>query len=74
MLLLQALLIYFRLVQTPGVDGCHQPKLSESRHRRRPWDDHPWESFTLPVALGLFAAIAGVALINWPVRPSKANS
>jgi drug/metabolite transporter (DMT)-like permease len=31
------------------------------------------ESFTLPVVLGLFAAITGVALINWPVRPSKSN-
>ncbi len=27
------------------------------------------ETFTLPVAFGLGAAVVGVALINWPSRP-----
>ena len=68
-----ALLIYFRLVQTLGSMGVTSQSYLRAGIGVVLGMIILGESFTLPVALGLFAAIAGVALINWPVRPSRAN-
>lgn len=68
-----ALLIYFRLVQTLGSMGVASQSYLRAGIGVVLGLVILRESFTLPVALGLFAAIAGVALINWPVRPSKSN-
>ncbi|MEL7285812.1 MAG: DMT family transporter [Pseudomonadota bacterium] len=69
-----ALLIYFRLVRTIGSMGV----ASQSYLRAGVGVIFGLvfldETFNLPVAAGLCAAIAGVALINWPAKRKTGHS
>lgn len=64
-----ALLIYFRLVRTLGSMGVASQSYLRAGIGVLLGLVFLGESFTLPVGLGLAAAISGVALINWPSRP-----
>lgn len=61
-----ALLIYFRLVRTLGSMGVASQSYLRAVIGVVLGLVFLGETFTLPVAVGLCAAIAGVALINWP--------
>ena len=61
-----ALLIYFRLVRTLGSMGVASQSFLRAGIGVVLGIVFLGETFTLPVATGLCAAIAGVALINWP--------
>ncbi|MCB1833568.1 MAG: EamA family transporter, partial [Geminicoccaceae bacterium] len=61
-----ALLIYFRLVRTLGSMGVASQSYLRAGIGVVLGIVFLGETFTLPVATGLCAAIAGVALINWP--------
>ena len=63
-----ALLIYFRLVRTLGSMGVASQSYLRAVIGVILGLVFLGETFTLPVAAGLCAAIAGVALINWPAR------
>lgn len=63
-----ALLVYFRLVRTLGSMGVASQSYLRAGIGVILGLVFLGETFTLPVALGLSAAIAGVALINWPAR------
>ncbi|WP_224817176.1 DMT family transporter [Hasllibacter sp. MH4015] len=63
-----ALLIYFRLVRTLGSMGVASQSYLRAGIGVVLGLVVLGETFTLPVAVGLVAAIAGVALINWPAR------
>ncbi|MEJ6405168.1 DMT family transporter [Yoonia sp. 2307UL14-13] len=63
-----ALLVYFRLVRTLGSMGVASQSYLRAGIGVILGLVFLGETFTLPVAFGLFAAIAGVALINWPAR------
>lgn len=63
-----ALLIYFRLVRTLGSMGVASQSYLRAGIGVILGLVFLGETFTLPVAVGLGAAIAGVTLINWPVR------
>lgn len=62
-----ALLIYFRLVRTLGSMGVASQSYLRAGISVILGLIFLGEAFTLPVAVGLGAAIGGVALINWPV-------
>ncbi len=63
-----ALLIYFRLVRTLGSMGVASQSYLRAGIGMFLGLAFMGETLTLPVALGLGAAIAGVTLINWPAR------
>ena len=63
-----ALLVYFRLVRTLGSMGVASQSYVRAGIGVVLGLVFLGETFTLPVALGICAAIAGVALINWPIR------
>ena len=63
-----ALLIYFRLVRTLGSMGVASQSYLRAGVGVILGMLFLGETVTLPVAFGIAAAIAGVALINWPVR------
>lgn len=63
-----ALLIYFRLVRTLGSMGVASQSYLRAGIGVILGLVFLSETFILPVAVGLGAAIAGVTLINWPVR------
>jgi drug/metabolite transporter (DMT)-like permease len=63
-----ALLIYFRLVRTLGSMGVASQSYLRAGIGVVLGIVFLGESFTVPVALGLCAAVTGVALINWPSR------
>ena len=63
-----ALLIYFRLVRTLGSMGVASQSYLRAGIGVVLGVLLLGETFTFPVAAGLCAAIAGVALINWPVK------
>ena len=67
-----ALLIYFRLVRTLGSMGVASQSYLRAGVGVFLGLVFLGETFTLPVAAGLCAAIAGVALINWPSRKQAA--
>ncbi|MEZ5747410.1 MAG: EamA family transporter [Paracoccaceae bacterium] len=64
-----ALLIYFRLVRTLGSMGVASQSYLRAGIGVLLGLAFLGESFTLPVGIGLAAAVLGVALINWPSRP-----
>lgn len=64
-----ALLIYFRLVRTLGSMGVASQSYLRAGIGVLLGIGLLGETFTLPVALGLGAAVLGVALINWPSWP-----
>lgn len=66
-----ALLIYFRLVRTLGSMGVASQSYLRAGIGVVLGLLFLGESFALPVALGLSAALAGVALINWPIKASN---
>ncbi|MEM9012406.1 MAG: EamA family transporter [Pseudomonadota bacterium] len=68
-----ALLVYFRLVRTLGSMGVASQSYLRAGIGVLLGIAILGETFTLPVALGLGAAIAGVALINWPTRVTSPN-
>lgn len=68
-----ALLIYFRLVRTLGSMGVASQSYLRAGIGVVLGIALLDETFTLPVAAGLCAAIAGVALINWPARRKAAS-
>ncbi len=63
-----ALLVYFRLVQTLGSLGVASQSYLRAGIGMLLGVLLLGETLSLPVAIGLAAAIAGVALINWPMR------
>ena len=63
-----ALLVYFRLVRTLGSMGVASQSYLRAGIGVILGIVVLGETFTLPIAVGLCAAIAGVALINWPSR------
>lgn len=63
-----ALLIYFRLVKSLGSMGVASQSYLRAGIGVILGLVFLGETFTIPVAVGLCAAIGGVALINWPVR------
>ena len=63
-----ALLIYFRLVRTLGSMGVASQSYLRAGIGVVLGVLLLGETFTFPVAAGLCAAIAGVALINWPAK------
>ena len=63
-----ALLIYFRLVRTLGSMGVASQSYLRAGVGVILGMLFLGETVTLPVAFGIAAAIAGVALINWPAR------
>ena len=63
-----ALLIYFRLVRTLGSMGVASQSYLRAGIGVVLGLLLLGETFTFPVAAGLCAAIAGVALINWPAK------
>ena len=63
-----ALLIYFRLVRTLGSMGVASQSYLRAGIGVILGLVFLGETFTLPVAVGLGAAIVGVTLINWPAR------
>lgn len=66
-----ALLIYFRLVRTLGSMGVASQSYLRAGVGVILGMAILGETFTLPIALGLTIAIAGVALINWPQRLTR---
>ena len=64
-----ALLIYFRLVRTLGSIGVASQSYLRASVGVGLGIAFLGETLNATVATGLIAAIAGVALINWPVRP-----
>jgi len=68
-----ALLIYFRLVRTLGSMGVASQSYLRAGIGVLLGVFLLGETFTLPVAAGLCAAIAGVALINWPAKKKAAS-
>lgn len=68
-----ALLIYFRLVRTLGSMGVASQSYLRAGIGVILGLLFLGEAFTLPVAAGLCAAIAGVALINWPAKMTMAS-
>lgn len=66
-----ALLIYFRLVRTLGSMGVASQSYLRAGIGVVLGLVFLGETFTLPVAVGLGAAIGGVTLINWPVKKKK---
>lgn len=64
-----ALLIYFRLVRTLGSIGVASQSYLRAGVGVGLGIAFLGETLNATVATGLIAAIAGVALINWPVRP-----
>ncbi|ARE40952.1 Permease of the drug/metabolite transporter (DMT) superfamily [Rhodovulum sp. P5] len=69
-----ALLIYFRLVRTLGSMGVASQSYLRAGIGVILGIVFLGETFTLPVAAGLCAAIAGVALINWPAKGKTGHS
>ena len=69
-----ALLIYFRLVRTLGSMGVASQSYLRAGVGVILGLVFLGETFTLPVAAGLCAAIAGVALINWPTQGKTGHS
>ncbi len=63
-----ALLLYFRLVKTLGSLGVASQSYLRAGIGVLLGMVFLGETIALPVALGLAAAVAGVALINWPPR------
>lgn len=63
-----ALLIYFRLIQSLGSMGVASQAYLRAGVGVMLGILFLGETLSLPIALGLVAALAGVALINWPVR------
>lgn len=63
-----ALLIYFRLLRTLGSMGVASQSYLRAGIGVILGLVFLGETFTLPVAVGLCASIAGVALINWPAK------
>ncbi|WP_039019128.1 DMT family transporter [Halocynthiibacter namhaensis] len=63
-----ALLVYFRLVRTLGSMGVASQSYLRAGIGVILGLVFLGETFSLPVAVGLGAAIAGVTLINWPKR------
>jgi drug/metabolite transporter (DMT)-like permease len=63
-----ASLIYFRLVRTLGSMGVASQSYLRAGLGVILGMVFLGETFSLPVAIGLGAAIGGVTLINWPVR------
>lgn len=68
-----ALLIYFRLVRTLGSMGVASQSYLRAGVGVLLGLVFLGETFTLPVAVGLVAAISGVAIINWPAAPRPAG-
>lgn len=68
-----ALLIYFRLVRTLGSMGVASQSYLRAGIGVILGLVFLGETFSLPVAIGLGAAIGGVTLINWPVRSKVKN-
>ena len=68
-----ALLIYFRLVRTLGSMGVASQSYLRAGIGVLLGVFLLGETFTLPVAAALCAAIAGVALINWPAKKKAAS-
>jgi drug/metabolite transporter (DMT)-like permease len=66
-----ALLIYFRLIQTLGSMGVASQAYLRAGVGVMLGIIFLGETLSLPIALGLVAALTGVALINWPVRSGK---
>ncbi len=66
-----ALLIYFRLVRTLGSMGVASQSYLRAGIGVLLGMVFLGETFTLPVAAGLGAAIAGVTLINWPAPSGR---
>ena len=69
-----ALLIYFRLVRTLGSMGVASQSYLRAGIGVVLGIVFLGETFTLSVAAGLCAAIAGVALINWPTKGITGHS
>jgi drug/metabolite transporter (DMT)-like permease len=68
-----ALLIYFRLVRTLGSMGVASQSYLRAGIGVILGIVFLGETLSLPVAVGLGAAIVGVALINWPSKIANAN-
>lgn len=68
-----ALLVYFRLVQTLGSLGVASQSYLRAGIGMLLGVLLLGETLSLPVAIGLAAAIAGVALINWPTRNGRSG-
>lgn len=68
-----ALLLYFRLIRTLGSMGVASQSYLRAGIGVILGVIFLGETFSMPVAAGLGAAITGVALINWPVR-QKVNA
>lgn len=66
-----ALLLYFRLVRTLGSMGVASQSYLRAAVGVLLGAAILGETVTLPVGVGLAAAVAGVALINWPARPMQ---
>jgi drug/metabolite transporter (DMT)-like permease len=66
-----ALLIYFRLIQPLGSMGVASQAYLRAGVGVMLGIIFLGETLSLPIALGLVAALTGVALINWPVRSGK---
>lgn len=69
-----ALLVYFRLIRTLGSMGVASQSYLRAGIGVVLGILLLGETFTLPVAAGLCAATAGVALINWPTRTKTSSS
>lgn len=66
-----ALLIYFRLVRTLGSMGVASQSYLRAGIGVILGIVFLGETLNLPVAMGLGAAIVGVALINWPIKKAQ---
>ena len=66
-----ALLIYFRLVRTLGSMGVASQSYLRAGIGVILGIVFLGETLNLPVAMGLGAAIVGVALINWPIKKAR---
>ena len=66
-----ALLIYFRLVRTLGSMGVASQSYLRAGVGVVLGMVFLGETFSMPIALGLAAAMVGVALINWPAKSAK---
>ncbi len=69
-----ALLLYFRLVRTIGSMGVASQSYLRAGVGVLLGMALLGETMTLPIALGIAAAILGVALINWPARKRTPNA
>lgn len=65
-----ALLLYFRLVQTLGSLGVASQSYLRAGIGVLLGTILLGETLSMPIAIGLAAAILGIALINWPTRKS----